>query len=136
MGYPGGQIPALRHRSRVSAAAVVKAAAGAVAATVAVAGVLASEIKEKEGSPHRWRPEGEYVSRVLFDIISFRSLQSGRGNDGQRFAHLQSITIPTLGEIGSKIMAASGKDSPTSPTRARRRFRSHSCSLASQLFDK
>ena len=38
-----------------------------------------------------WRPDNDYASEVLFNIINSRSALSGPGNDYQRFVHLQSI---------------------------------------------
>ena len=53
--------------------------------------MLANATKGEDGNAAQWRPDDEYASEVLFDVISSRSALSGPGNDGQRFAHLQSI---------------------------------------------
>lgn len=57
----------------------------------AVAGVLASVTDVKHRNTLLWRGDGEYDSKVLLDVICFRSALSGPGNDGQRLGHLQSI---------------------------------------------
>ena len=44
-----------------------------------------------------WRPDDEFASEVLFDVISSRSALSGPGNDDQRFSHLQSIIHTNIG---------------------------------------
>ena len=76
MEHTGVQVPSEDH------AAVSAAAAAAV---------LASATEVEDGSAPSWRPDDEYASEVLFDVISSRSALSGPGNDGQRFSHLQSI---------------------------------------------
>ena len=54
-----------------------------------------------------WRPDDEFASEVLFDVISSRSALSGPGNDDQRFSHLQSIILANIGreESGKGVTA-------------------------------
>ncbi|CAN0518077.1 unnamed protein product, partial [Laminaria digitata] len=47
------------------------------------AAVLASATEVEHGNAPPWRPDDEYASEVLFDVISSRSALSGPGNDGQ-----------------------------------------------------
>ena len=68
------------------------AVSAAVAAVVPASGTKV----ENENAPP-WRPDDEYVSEVLFDVINSRSALSGPGNDGQRFVHLQSIIQTGIG---------------------------------------
>ena len=58
--------------------------------------------------PPPWRPDDRYASEVLFDVISSRSALSGAGNDGQMFAHLQSIIHTDIGrkEFGRGMTAS------------------------------
>ena len=63
----------------------------AAVSAAAVAAVLASATEAEDGNALLWRPDDEYTSEVLFNVIGSRSGLSGPGNDGQRFAHLQSI---------------------------------------------
>ena len=66
----------------------------AVSAAAAAEAVLASATEGEDGNTPSWRPDDEYASEVLFDVISARSALSGPAHDGKRFAHLQS-TIHT-----------------------------------------
>ena len=78
----------------------------AASAAMAVA-VLASATEAEDGNAPPWRPDDEYASEVLFDVISSRSVLSGPGNDGQRFSHLQSIIHTDIGreEFGKDMTA-------------------------------
>ena len=78
----------------------------AVSAVVAAA-MLASATKMEDGNAPPWRPDDEYASEVLFDVISSRSALSGPGNDGQRFSYLQSIIHTNIGreEFGKSMTA-------------------------------
>ena len=78
----------------------------AVSAAVAAA-VLVSATEAEDGNAPLWRPDDEYTSEVLFDVISSRSALSGPGNDGQRFAYLQSIIHTDIGreEFGRGMTA-------------------------------
>ena len=58
---------------------------------------MASATEVEDGKAPPWRPDDEYASEVLFDVISSRSALSGPGNDGQRFSHLQSIIHTNIG---------------------------------------
>ena len=73
----------------------------AVSAAAAEA-VLASATEREDGNALPPCPDDEYASEVLFDAISSDSALSGHGNDGQRFAHLQSIIHTDFGreELG------------------------------------
>ena len=59
--------------------------------------MLVRATEAEDGSAPPWRPDNEYTSEVIFDVISSRSALSGPGNDGQRFAHLQSIIYTAIG---------------------------------------
>ena len=78
----------------------------AAPATAAAAG-LASATEAEDRSAPPWRPDDEYTSEVLFDVISSRGALSGPGNDGRRFAHLQSIIHTGIGreEFGRGMTA-------------------------------
>ncbi|CAN0598374.1 unnamed protein product, partial [Laminaria digitata] len=80
-----------------------RAAVSAAAATA----VLASTTEVEGGNAPPWRPDDEYASEVLFDVISSRSALSDPGDDGQRFAHLQSIIHTDIGreEFGKGMTA-------------------------------
>ena len=71
------------------------------------AAVLASATEAKDGKAPLWHPDNKCTSEVLFDVISSRSALSGPGNDGQRFAHLQSIIHTDIGrgEFGRGMTA-------------------------------
>ena len=73
----------------------------------AAAAVLASATEVEDGNAPPWRPDDDYASEVLFDVISSRSAVSGPGNDGQRFSHLQSILHTIIGreEFGKGMTA-------------------------------
>ena len=75
--------------------------------SAAVAAVLASATEVEDGNALPRRPDDEYASEVLFDVISSRSVLSGPGNDGQRFSHLQSIIHTDIGreEFGKDMTA-------------------------------
>ena len=78
----------------------------AVSAAAASVAVLANATEAEDvNAPSR--PDDEYTSEVLFDVISSRSALSGPGNDGQRFAHLQSIIRTDIGreEFGRGMTA-------------------------------
>ena len=79
----------------------------AAISAVAAAAVLASATEAEDGNAPPWRPDNGYTSVGLFDIISSRSALSGPGNDGQRFAHLQSIIHTDIGrgEFGRGMTA-------------------------------
>ena len=71
-------------------------------------GCSASEChRSGDGNSPPWRPDDEYASEVLFDVISSRSALSGPGNDGQRFSHLQFIIHTDIGreEFGQGMTA-------------------------------
>ena len=72
----------------------------AAVSAAAVAAVLASDTEVEDGNAPRWRPDNAFVSEGLFDVINYRSALSGLGNDGQRFAHLQSIIQTDIGREG------------------------------------
>ena len=78
----------------------------AVSAAVAAA-VLATATEVEDGNAPPWRPDDEYASEVLFDAINSRSALPGPGNDGQCFAHLQSIISTDIGreEFGKGVTA-------------------------------
>ena len=63
----------------------------ATVSAAAADAVLASTTEGGDGNALPWRPDDEYASVVLFDVINSRSALSGPGNDGQRFARLKSI---------------------------------------------
>ena len=63
----------------------------------AAAAVLVNAAEVEGGNTPPWRPDDEYASEVLFDVISSRSALSGPENDGQRFSHLQSIIHTNIG---------------------------------------
>ena len=73
---------------------------------MAVAVLASATDAENENAPP-WRPDNEYTSEVLFDVISSRSALSGPGNDGQRLAHLHSIIYTDIGrgEFGLRMTA-------------------------------
>ena len=70
-------------------------AAASAAAAAAAALAIATEVEVGNAPP--WRPDDEYASEVLFDVISSRSALSGPGNDGQRLSRLQSIIHTDIG---------------------------------------
>ena len=49
----------------------------------AAAAVPASATEAEDGNAPPWRPDDDYSSEVLFDVISSRIALSGPGNDGQ-----------------------------------------------------
>lgn len=63
----------------------------------AVAAVLASDTEVRHDDSPPWHPSDEFISKVLFDVISSRNLLSGPGNDGQGFTHLQSVIYTGIG---------------------------------------
>ena len=69
--------------------------------------MLASATEVEDGNALPWRPDDEYASEVLFDVISSRNALAGPGNDGQRFSHLQSIIHTDIGreEFGKGMTA-------------------------------
>lgn len=72
-----------------------------VVSTAVANAVLAIAIEEEENwNDPPWFPEGDYASQVPFDAISSRSALSGPGNDGQRFAQLQSTIYTGIGQEG------------------------------------
>ena len=75
------------------------------AVSAAATAALASVTEVEDGNAPPWRPDGEYASEVLFDVINSRSTVSGSGNDGQRLAHLPSIIHTDMGreEFGRGI---------------------------------
>ena len=79
----------------------------AVSAAAAVAAVLASATEVDDGNAPSWLPDDEYASEFVFDVISSRSALSPPGNDGQWFAHLQSIMHNDIGreEFGRGMTA-------------------------------
>lgn len=62
-----------------------------VVPTAAAAAVLASATEAEDGSGLLWRPDDEFASQVILEVINSRSALSPPGNDSQRFAHLQPI---------------------------------------------
>ena len=102
----------------------------AAVSAAAAAAVLASATEVGDGNSPAWRPDDEYASEVLFDVISYRSALSGLGNDGQRFSHLQFTIHTDIGrkEFG-KGMTAFWQKSSTSRTRSRQ---SSGCSSRSR----
>ena len=73
----------------------------AVSAATAAA-VLASATEVEDGNTPPWRPDDEYASEVLFDVISSRSALSGPGNDGQPFPTCSPSSTPTSGGKSSE----------------------------------
>ena len=69
--------------------------------------MLASAAEVEDGNAPPWCPDDEYTSEALFDVTSSRCALSGPGNDGQRFAHLQSIIHTDIGrgEFGRGMTA-------------------------------
>ena len=69
--------------------------------------MLASAIEVEVGNFLPWRPDDEYASEVLFDVIASQSTLSGLGSGGQRLAYLQSIIRTDIGreEFGSGMTA-------------------------------
>ena len=63
----------------------------------AAVSAAATATETEEGNAPRWRPDDEYTSEVLFDVMSSRSTLSAPRNDGQAFAHLQSIIHNGIG---------------------------------------
>ncbi|CAN0518643.1 unnamed protein product, partial [Laminaria digitata] len=53
----------------------------AAVSAAAVTAVLASATEVEDGNAPPWRPDDEYASEMLFDVISSRSALSGPGND-------------------------------------------------------
>ena len=80
--HTDGQVPLQAH--------VAESAAAADA-------VLLCATEGEDGNALPWRPEVEYASEVLFDVISSPSALSGSRKDDQRFAHLQSIIHTDIG---------------------------------------
>ena len=72
----------------------------AAVSAAAAAAVLASATEVENVNAPAWRPDDEYASEVLFDVISSRSALSGPGNDGQRFPYLQPIIHTDIGREG------------------------------------
>ena len=66
-------------------------------AAVAAAAVLASATEAEDGNAPPWRPDNEHTSEVLFDVNSSCSALSCPSNDGQPFAHLQSVIHADIG---------------------------------------
>lgn len=77
----------------------------------AAAAVLASVTEVEEGNDPLWRPDDECASQVLIGTISRPSARSAPGNDGQRFAHLQSIIHNDIGreEFGRGMTVFRGR---------------------------
>ena len=73
----------------------------------AAVSAAATATETEEGNAPRWRPDDEYTSEVLFDVISSRSALSRPGNYGQRFANLRSIIHTDIGmeEFGRGMTA-------------------------------
>ena len=69
--------------------------------------MLASATEAEDGNAPPWCPDNEHTSEVLFDVISSRIDLSGPGNDGQRFAHLESVIHTDIGrkEFGRGMTA-------------------------------
>ena len=65
-----------------------------------------SATEGEDGDAPLWRPDDEYASEVLFDVIISRSALSGLGKDGRRFSHLQSILTDFGREESGRGMAA------------------------------
>lgn len=119
MGDACGQFPPEDHTTIVSAA------------TAEVVLASATELEEG-GSAPPWRPGDENASQVLFGVISSRSTLSGPWNEGQRFAHLQSIIYNDIRrEEFGRARQHFGGGSPMRPTRSRRGCGSSSRSPAS-----
>ena len=76
-------------------------------AAAAAAALLTSATDGKQGNALSWRPDDEYASEVLFDVISSRSALPDPGNDGQQFTYIQSITHTDIGreEFGRGMTA-------------------------------
>ena len=91
--HVGGQVPLRKPRRRFR---------GGGSCTV-----LATATEVEDGHVPPWRPDNEYASEVLFDVLNSRYALSGPGNDCQRFAHLQSIIQTEIGreELGSGMTA-------------------------------
>ena len=69
----------------------------AAVSAAAAAAVLANATEAKDGNAPPWRLDNKYTPEVLFGLISLRSALSGPSNNGQRFAHLQSIINTDMG---------------------------------------
>lgn len=80
-------------RGKVKVAAAKTKIYPMAVATVA----LASAPEAKEGGTRPWRPDDEYDSQLLLDVISPRRTPPSGGKDGQRFAHLHSISHIYIG---------------------------------------
>ena len=65
--------------------------------SAAATAVLASVTDFEDSNASPWRPDDKYANEVLFNAISFCNAPSDSGNDGQRFAHLQSIIHTDIG---------------------------------------
>ena len=65
----------------------------AAASAVAAAAVLASAPEAEDGNTLPWRPDNEYTSDVLFNVISLRSGLLGPGNDGSHAC--SPLSLPT-----------------------------------------
>ena len=63
----------------------------AAVSAVAADAVLAGATEGEDGHAPPWPPDNEYAPEVLFNVTSSRGILSDLGNDGQRFAQLQSI---------------------------------------------
>ena len=75
--------------------------------SAAVDAVLARATEREDRNAPPWSPDDWYASEGLLNVISSRSALSGPGNDGQQFAHLQSIIETDTGreEFGRGITA-------------------------------
>ena len=69
----------------------------AAVSAAAVEVVLASVTDGEDGNYPPWRPDDEYVSEVLFDVINSSSALSGPKNGCQILAHLEFIIHTDIG---------------------------------------
>ena len=106
----------------------------------AAAVVAASSTEPENWSVPNSRPEEEFDSQVILDIINSRNALSGAGSDGGSdglvFSHLQSIVRTGFGreKLGAGIETfwrPSGGRSSTTPAHSRRNSGSSSCSPTS-----
>lgn len=72
----------------------------AAVSAAATAAALASTTDVKYGHAPACRPGDEDASEVLVGAVSSHGTLPGPGNDGQRFAHLQSIMPIIHADIG------------------------------------
>ena len=79
----------------------------AVSPAAAAAAELASTTKTEDGNAPPWRPDDEYTSNMLYDVINSLCALSGPGNNSERFVHLHSVIHNGIGreEFGRGMAA-------------------------------